>query len=167
LFQEARISPAEAVDPTVAAAHEALAGRGLTRGALSAAINQQLPRTASGPGCEPCKTRHVPEMLFRMAGMHGELVIELSGKSSTYVRADRALPPRPTEDPRAARAGILRRYMSCLGPSTPADFGAWVGIGTAEAREDWKELADDLVEVSLERAVQHSFSVDLPRATQS
>jgi hypothetical protein len=149
VFHKANVSPAKAVELTVSAAHEALAGGGLTRGELSAAITQQLPKPLRA-WCEPCKAHHVPEMLFRMAGVHGELVIERDGKSNTYVRADRALRKRPKDDPKKARAELLRRYMRCFGPSTSADSGAWIGIAAAEAREDWNELANDLIEVRLD-----------------
>jgi hypothetical protein len=33
-----------------------------------------------------------------------------------------------------ARAELVRRYLRCHGPSTPAQFAAWCGIGRADAR---------------------------------
>jgi hypothetical protein len=37
----------------------------------------------------------------------------------------------------AAGAALVRRYLTAYGPSTPAHFAHWAGLGTAHARELW------------------------------
>ncbi len=147
-LKDAMVTPAEGLELAVSAANDALADGGLTRGELSAAITQKLPEPLTA-WCPGCKVHHVPETLFRLVGVHGAFVISRQGKQSTYVRADRVLGKRRKSNATKVRAELLRRYMRCFGPSTAADFGAWVGIPASEAKEDWDRLADDLVEVDL------------------
>ena len=145
---EAGYSASAALDLAVAAAHEALADGGLTRGELSAAVTKELPKPLRA-WCPGCKVHHVPEMLFRLIGVHGEYVITREGKGSTYVRADKVLGKRAKANATKARAELLRRYLRCFGPTTAADFAAWVGIAASEAEEDWDRLGDSLMEVDL------------------
>jgi len=41
--------------------------------------------------------------------------------------------PRPDVDPREARLELARRYLHVFGPTTPASFAAWAGIGARSA----------------------------------
>jgi hypothetical protein len=148
-LKDAGISAAEALELSVSAAQHALADKGLSRGELSAAITEQLPKPLRA-WCPGCKVHHVPEMLFRLVGVHGAFVITRQGKQSTYERADKVLGKRAKLSPAKARAELLRRYLRCFGPSTTASFGAWVGIVASEATEDWAQLSDNLVEVDID-----------------
>src|SRR6185295_16008727 len=56
----------------------------------------------------------------------------------------------PVQDTSRPRAELLRRFLRCFGPSTAADFAAWVGIATAEAELSWKLSAASLVPVDLD-----------------
>jgi hypothetical protein len=147
-LEEAHISASEALDLAVAAAPQALAGGGLTRGELSAAVTKELPKPLRA-WCPGCKANHVPEMLFRLIGVHGEYVITREGKASTYIRSDKLLGKSQKANPLKARAELLRRYLRCFGPTTAADFGAWVGVAASEAQEDWDRLGESLREVDL------------------
>lgn len=149
VLEKAGVSASEALALATSAARSALKDGGLSRGDLSAAITRQLPRSLQA-WCEPCKAHHVPEMLFRLIGLRGEFVIRRDGKTSAYVRTDQVLGKRTTMNQDAARRELLRRYLRCFGPSTAADFAAWVGITASEARADWDSLADELIEVDLD-----------------
>jgi hypothetical protein len=55
--------------------------------------------------------------------------------------------PRPDLDPVAARLELARRYLHVFGPTTPAAFAKWAGIGPAEARAAFDALAGSLTAV--------------------
>lgn len=58
----------------------------------------------------------------------------------------------PDENERdQARAELLRRYLHCYGPSTRADFAAWVGIRSTEAKPWWNLLDGQLTEIDCGR----------------
>ena len=50
--------------------------------------------------------------------------------------------------PEASRAELLRRYLHCYGPSTPANFAAWLGVRASEVDPWWSLLGDELVPVA-------------------
>lgn len=55
--------------------------------------------------------------------------------------------PFPTVEPATARAELLRRYLHCYGPSTRAEFAAWLGVTATDAKAWWDPMTDDLTEV--------------------
>ncbi|MEA5153271.1 winged helix DNA-binding domain-containing protein [Raineyella sp.] len=55
--------------------------------------------------------------------------------------------PIPDTDPETARTELLRRYLHCYGPSTRADFAAWLGIRAGDTDPWWRLLADGLTQV--------------------
>ena len=55
--------------------------------------------------------------------------------------------PRPELDPPAARRELARRYLRVYGPTTPAAFATWAGIGAREAAASFESLARSLVQV--------------------
>ena len=46
-----------------------------------------------------------------------------------------------------ARSELLRRYLHCYGPSTRADFAAWIGIRSTEAKPWWDLIAGEITEI--------------------
>jgi hypothetical protein len=56
--------------------------------------------------------------------------------------------PFPDADPKSARAELLRRFLSCYGPATPASFAAWLGVRVADTDTWWQSLAAELTEVN-------------------
>jgi hypothetical protein len=52
--------------------------------------------------------------------------------------------PRPDVEPSEARLELARRYLHVFGPSTPAAFASWAGIGPREARSAFDGLAAEL-----------------------
>src|SRR4051812_34039493 len=52
--------------------------------------------------------------------------------------------PRPDVDPRDARRELARRYLHVFGPTTFKAFAKWAGIGAAQGRATFDELAGAL-----------------------
>lgn len=50
-------------------------------------------------------------------------------------------------DPDLARAELLRRYLRGYGPSTPADFAAWLGVRSADTRAWWSLVEEELTRI--------------------
>jgi len=55
--------------------------------------------------------------------------------------------PRPEIDPGEARLELARRYLHVFGPTTPAAFAKWAGIGAAEGRGAFAALAQEVMAV--------------------
>jgi hypothetical protein len=55
--------------------------------------------------------------------------------------------PRPEIDPREARLELARRYLHVSGPTTPAAFAKWAGIGSGEGRAAFEALAEEVIAV--------------------
>jgi hypothetical protein len=53
--------------------------------------------------------------------------------------------PRPEIDPREARLELARRYIHVFGPTTPAAFAKWAGIGSAEGGAAFEALAGEVM----------------------
>ncbi|HRP99466.1 MAG TPA: winged helix DNA-binding domain-containing protein, partial [Terrimesophilobacter sp.] len=60
--------------------------------------------------------------------------------------------PIPATDAETARAELLRRYLRCYGPSTRADFAAWLGVRAGDAHPWWSLIEDELTQVDFGRA---------------
>jgi hypothetical protein len=52
--------------------------------------------------------------------------------------------PAPDVDPREARLELARRYLHVFGPTTPADFARWAGIGAAQGQAAFEALGASL-----------------------
>lgn len=59
--------------------------------------------------------------------------------------------PIPSIDPKVARAELLRRYLRSYGPSTRADFAAWVGVRASDADPWWSLVVDEMTPVEFNR----------------
>ncbi len=71
-----------------------------------------------------------------------------TGNTSPFVLVEEWLGHRvPDVDPALARAELLRRYLRGHGPSTPAHFAGWLGVGAGDADSWWSLLEDELTEV--------------------
>ena len=67
--------------------------------------------------------------LFRYAAPTGTVLIRWDGARQATIWTV----PRPEVDPHEARRELARRYVHVFGPTTPAAFATWAGIGPAEA----------------------------------
>lgn len=59
--------------------------------------------------------------------------------------------PIPHTDPKADRAELLRRYLRCYGPSTRADFAAWLGVRAGDTDPWWNLVEDEMTQVDFGR----------------
>ena len=55
--------------------------------------------------------------------------------------------PRPEIDPFEARLELARRYLHVFGPTSPAAFAKWAGIGAAGGRAAFEALAGEVMPV--------------------
>lgn len=145
-FDPSGMRSEEALELACAAALDALSAGPLTWPELAAEMTRRLPE----PLCPPCRGRcpdpHVEEILFRLVSVHGMWCF-LPGAGS-LVRTDQWLGRFPDEkDRHRFRAELLRRYLSCNGPSTTAEFAVWAGISNADAKRSITDLRAELIEV--------------------
>lgn len=156
------MSLTEAVDLTGAEIRGALTGRRLAINELGARIAEQIARTL------PKRQRDVWEEQGPYAPGQplGEGVVHFcirilalqrivcfaprAGNTAPFVLVEEWLGhPIPDVDPEVARAELLRRYLRCYGPSTRADFAAWVGIRAGDTDPWWSTVEDELTPVEL------------------
>jgi hypothetical protein len=81
--------------------------------------------------------------LFRYAAPTGTVLIRWEGARAPSVWTV----ARPEIDPLEARRELARRYLHIFGPTTPAAFATWAGIGPAEAGSAFDALARSLTAV--------------------
>ncbi|MDL2335174.1 MAG: crosslink repair DNA glycosylase YcaQ family protein [Chloroflexota bacterium] len=83
---------------------------------------------------------------MRYATLTGTVAIRWDGARQAEVW----IVPRPAMTPVDARRVLSRRYLHVFGPTTHASFSEWAGIGPAQGRATFDELAvrRELVEVT-------------------
>lgn len=154
------MSLAEAVELTRSEIDDVLSGRQLAINELGAELAERIA------GKLPANQRDV----WEKEGPHaagqpiGEAVVHFclrvltlqgvvcfaprSGNKAPFVLVNEWLDhPIPDIDPDLARAELLRRYLHCYGPSTCADFAAWVGIRAGDVDPWWSLVEDELTQV--------------------
>ncbi|KAA0022693.1 winged helix DNA-binding domain-containing protein [Antrihabitans cavernicola] len=73
------------------------------------------------------------------------------GNTAPFVLVDEWLDqPIPDTEPQDARAELVRRYLHCYGPSTKADFAAWLGVRAGDATPWWDSVTSELTEVEFD-----------------
>ncbi len=70
--------------------------------------------------------------------------------------------PRPEIDPHEARLELARRYLHVLGPTTPAAFAKWAGIGSADGPAAFDALAEEVMAVRTPIGDQWILASDEP-----
>ncbi|HXG26249.1 MAG TPA: crosslink repair DNA glycosylase YcaQ family protein [Candidatus Binatia bacterium] len=78
---------------------------------------------------------------IRYAATTGELRIRWDGALAPKIW----MVPRPEIEPIDARVELARRYLHVFGPTKPAAFAKWAGIGGRQAVEAFDSLAGELV----------------------
>lgn len=158
---EGGIDPADGVAEVEKAMVAALGNRQRTKGELSAAVTGRI-NPALTPWCRSCNAHHPQEGLFRAALLAGRMVLRATSPV-TLVRTRTWLGTEPKGDVGRLRRELLVRYLHCYAPSTARDFAGWAGIGTAEARERWRQVEPALTAVNVEGRQGFVVEDDLER----
>jgi hypothetical protein len=162
-LRDRRTGFAEPVELAVAAVSEALDGRILSRDDLHEELRGRLPMELL-PWCPGCKSHHAKRNLLVMASLRGRLCIAgRAGRQPAFARTDQWVGWDAPDEVSAARAELVRRYLSAYGPSTPAHLAAWVGIAPAHARSLWASVDGELAEVAVDGARAWLLAADLSR----
>jgi hypothetical protein len=80
---------------------------------------------------------------FRYAAPTGTILIRWEGARQPMIWTV----PRPEIEPRDARRELARRYLHAFGPTTPAAFATWAGIGPPDAAAAFDGLKRSLMAV--------------------
>lgn len=157
---ELGLSLTEAVDLTGAEVGDVLAGRRLPVGPLgeelAARIAGRLSRRQRGiweregpyAAGQPLGEA-VAHFCLRILALRGVVCFApREGGKAPFVLVEEWLgEPIPDPGPEAARAELLRRYLRCYGPSTRAEFAAWLGVRTGDVDPWWDPVEDELAPV--------------------
>ncbi len=100
--------------------------------------------TAHGIPAEGQATIH----LIRRAALEGIVCIGPDrGAKPAYVLVQDWIDQDRAPAPDAALAELAHRYLAAYGPAGPNDLAVWSGLGISQARQAWKLIAGQLVEV--------------------
>lgn len=161
-IDQAQKKASETLELVATAMCDALDGCSLPRGELSTEVSQRMPKELLF-WCKGCQANHVNETLFRLAAQKARLCfIRKAGSDSLFTRSDQWLDASlPPIDSTQNRAEVLRRYLRCYGPSTPAHYATWAGISTDQAKLNWQLLEAQLTEVNFENTKSWLLQEDL------
>ncbi|MEU7019539.1 winged helix DNA-binding domain-containing protein [Streptomyces sp. NPDC046203] len=150
----------EAADLTAAEIEDVLAGRRLAISELgaevAARIAPRLPKKRraiwqeEGPYAagQPLGEA-VVHFCVRVLTLRGVLCFaSRDGAATPFILVGEWLgEPFPDIGPERARAELLRRYLRCYGPSTRADFAAWLGVRAGDTGPWWGAVEDEMAPV--------------------
>lgn len=104
-----------------------------------------------------------PVHLLYRAALEGRLCAGPDrGKKASYVLFEDWLgKPKPLPRP-AALAKIARRYLAAYAPARPEDLASWSGLKIGEARQAWKLIGGELVEVEVAGQPARMLKTQLP-----
>ncbi|GAA1098222.1 winged helix DNA-binding domain-containing protein [Tsukamurella strandjordii] len=112
----------------------------------------------------------VVHFCVRILALRGQVCFApRDGNTAPFALTDEWLPePVPARAPEDARAELLRRYLRCYGPTTRADFAAWLGVRAGDVGPWWETLADRLERVDTDgaRAWVHTDDLSELRASE-
>jgi hypothetical protein len=106
--------------------------------------------TGKGPwGADQPLGEGVVHFCVRLLTLQGRVCFApRDGNKAPFVLVDEWLGhPIPDIEPDVARAELLRRYLRCYGPSTRADFAAWVGLQAGDVDPWWTLIEEELQQV--------------------
>jgi hypothetical protein len=161
-FDKASMSAREAVRLTSDAVLEALDGRAMPKSALAPVLAERVygqltpgqkavwkSPSSYAPGLELGEA--IVRFCLYVVALEGSFCFVTRRNAAHFVRTDQWLgAPLPEADPQAARAELVRRYLSCYGPSNAGHFAGWAGISPAQASEAWELVEKELIEVDFE-----------------
>lgn len=70
---------------------------------------------------------------------------------------------RALEPPPDAAAQLVRKFLRCYGPATPAMLASWLGCSGAQARRMWAQVADEVAPVAVGGKRAFVLACDLER----
>lgn len=174
-FDRVGMSAAVAVRRTSEALFEVLDGRAMPKSELAPVLADKVSLRLSSeqlaawrsPSCYapglPLGEAVVRFCLYVIA-LEGSFCFATRRNAATYIRTDQWLGgPLPEADLERAQAELVRRYLSCYGPSTPAHFAEWAGISPLQASGAWRLVEEELMEVDLGGREAWLLRRDLPR----
>ena len=149
MITEAGMTVSKLEELAAKAVLEALDGHVLTKRQLGAELQKRMPAQLRR-WFEP--HTFFAANLVRLVSLRGVLCFAPRvGNEASFVRIDQWLDRSPPKaDPAQARAELVRRFLRCYGPSTPAHFAEWAGMALSDASSSWGSVEPDLVEVSLD-----------------
>jgi hypothetical protein len=110
-------------------------------------VTRALPGVLSPPCRGRCPYPHVEDTLFRLAGVRGAM--RFVGAADDLVAMD-----GPVLTDHEVRAELVRRYLRCYGPATPAALAEWAGISVDDARRSLAGAAPVTVTDDVVRGVR-------------
>lgn len=123
---------------------------------MKALASAPLGRADIGAAVRPKVSRRVREWMGRVwsivrVPMAEGLVCYGPGEDNEVklVRVDQWIKQQKPVEERAARASLLRRYLSAYGPATLQDFAKWAGLSMVLVSPLAPELRDELVELEI------------------
>jgi len=161
-LDEAGLSVTDALKAVVGAVTSVLASGPLPRADVARHVTAALAPVLRPPCRGRCPDPHVEDSLFRLAGTHGAMRFVGGGDRLTAVDGDLG-------DRRAARRGLVGRYLRCYGPSTARSLADWMGVSTADARQSLAALGEEAVDVRVdgrEAGVMQQADLDLARSAE-
>lgn len=157
---ELGMSLREAVERTVDEVRDVLQGRRLSSDELGSRIasriatrlspEQRARWEAAGPQLPGQSLgESVVRLCLRILTLQGAVCFAPpAGNPAPLVLVDEWLGhPLPSFAPRVARAELTRRYLHCYGPSTRADFAAWLGVQVGDIDPWWNQIEDEMTKV--------------------
>jgi hypothetical protein len=141
------MSGAEAV-AVLDAIRAVLDGPPLTRDELGCAVGELLGDERLGEA-----VRGSFGTMPKLAAFRGDVCFAQPARQRVrFTRPDLWLGSlEPVTPPRAALAGVLRRYLAAYGPATREDFARWFGMSSAaQAGRELRGLGDEVVAVTLD-----------------
>jgi hypothetical protein len=154
----------EEAEDMLAAVHEALDGRMLTREELAQEVGRIMGSEEIGG-----KLRDGFGALLKPSAFRGDLLFAPSvGRNVRFARPDQWLSGwEPAETEVAARE-VVRRYLAAYGPATREEFARWFGMSSpAQAGRLIESLDEEVAPVEVEGSHAWMLAEHVPEAEKS
>lgn len=161
---DAGLDPFDVLDQVAAAARELLDGRTMNVNELRDEIYARTPSLASVDRPSGAHA-DMPEPLFRALGTTGvACIVANRGTDAELARLDQWLSRTPgdAQDRDTARAELVRRFLHSYGPAPARQFAEWSQRSTADAKDAFTLIADELVEVTTDHGRAFVLEADQP-----